>query len=88
MTTVGYGDISPKSFFGRLISVVTCMFGVFLVGLVVVSVTSYFNLEGIESNVYKILLKSKKMEKRNKSAFKSRREAARQSRAVIAWARK
>ena len=71
MTTVGYGDISPKSFFGRLISVVTCMFGVFLVGLVVVSVTSYFNLEGIESNVYKILLKSKKMEKRNKSAFNS-----------------
>ena len=71
MTTVGYGDISPKSFFGRLISVVTCLFGVFLVGLVVVSVTSYFNLEGIESNVYKILLKSKKMEKRNKSAFNS-----------------
>ena len=71
MTTVGYGDISPKSFFGRLISVVTCLFGVFLVGLVVVSVTSYFNLEGIESNIYKILLKSKKMEKRNKSAYKS-----------------
>ena len=57
MTTVGYGDISPKSFFGRLISVVTCLFGVFLVGFVVVSVTSYFNLEGIVSNVYKILLK-------------------------------
>ena len=71
MTTVGYGDVSPKSFFGRLISVVTCLFGVFLVGLVVVSVTSYFNLEEIESNVYKILLKSKKMEKRNKSAFNS-----------------
>ena len=71
MTTVGYGDIFPKSFFGRLISVVTCMFGVFLVGLMVISVTSYFNLEGIESNVYKILLKSKKMEKRNKSAYSS-----------------
>jgi hypothetical protein len=71
MTTVGYGDISPKSFFGRLISVVTCMFGVFLVGLVVISVTSYFNLEGIESNVYKIILKSKKMEKRNKYAYNS-----------------
>ena len=71
MTTVGYGDICPKSFFGRLISVVTCLFGVFLVGLVVVSVTSYFNLEGIESNVYTILLKSKKMEKRNKYAYNS-----------------
>ena len=71
MTTVGYGDISPKSFFGRLISVVTCLFGVFLVGLVVISVTSYFNLEEIESNVFKILLKSKKMEKRNKTAYNS-----------------
>ena len=60
MTTVGYGDISPKSFFGRLNSIVTRLFGVFLVGLVVVSVTSYFNLEGIVSNIYKILLKSKK----------------------------
>ena len=70
MTAVGYGDISPKSFFGRLISVVTCLFGFVLVGLVFVSVTSYFNLECIESNVYKILLKSKKIEKRNKSAYK------------------
>ena len=31
----------------------------------------YVNLEEIESNVYKILLKTKKMEKRNKSAFNS-----------------
>jgi len=71
MTTVGYGDISPISLFGRIIIIISCMFGVFLMGLMVVSVTSYLNLVGVESNVYKILLKSKKMEERNKLAFKA-----------------
>lgn len=71
MTTVGYGDISPQSFLGRVIIIISCMFGVFLVGLMVVSVTSYLNLVGVESNVYKILLKSEKMEERNKLAYKA-----------------
>ena len=62
MTTVGYGDISPSSFFGRINIMISCMFGVFLVGLMVVSVTSYLNIEGIDSNIYQILLKSEKME--------------------------
>jgi hypothetical protein len=71
MTTVGYGDISPKSLLGRIIIIISCMFGVFLVGLMVVSVTSYLNIVGVESNVYKILLKSNKMEYRNDLAFKA-----------------
>ena len=71
MTTVGYGDIYPKAFFGRIISIVNCLCGVFLVGLMVVSVTSYLNLQGVESNVYKIILKSKRMEQRNKYAYNS-----------------
>jgi len=70
MTTVGYGDIYPSSFFGRMHSMICCMFGVFLVGLMVVSVTSYLNIDGIDSKIYQILLKSEKMEKRNKSAYK------------------
>ena len=71
MTTVGYGDISPKSLLGRIIIIISCMFGVFLVGLMGVSVTSYLNIVGVESNVYKILLKSNKMEYRNQLAFKA-----------------
>ena len=71
MTTVGYGDISPNSLLGRIIVILSCMFGVFLVGLMVISVTSYLNIVGIESNVYQILLKSKKMEERNNLAFKA-----------------
>ena len=62
---------SPKSLLGRIIIIISCMFGVFLVGLMVVSVTSYLNIVGVESNVYKILLKSNKMEYRNQLAFKA-----------------
>ena len=69
MTTVGYGDICPYSLFGRIIIIISCIFGVFLGDLMVVSVPSYLNIVGIESNVYKILLKSNKMENRNKLAF-------------------
>ena len=71
MTTVGYGDISPVSLLGKIIIIISCMFGVFLVGLMVVTVTSYLNIVGVESNIYKILLKSNKMEERNRSAFKA-----------------
>lgn len=71
MTTVGYGDIVPLSLFGRIIIIISCMFGVFLMGLMVVSVTSYLNITGVESNIYKILLKSRKMEERNNLAFKA-----------------
>ena len=39
--------------------------------LMVVSVASCLNVVGVESNVYKILLKSRKMEERKKLAFKA-----------------
>lgn len=39
MTTVGYGDFVPKTHAGRLIGVVGCFWGTFLVSMMVVSLT-------------------------------------------------
>ena len=69
MTTVGYGDMSPSSDFARIFMIISCFFGVFLVGLIVVSVTSYLNVSGIDLNVYKLLDKSNKLQKRKQKAF-------------------
>lgn len=42
-TTVGYGDISPETGFGRLIAIVLMIFGIGLIGLVTSSIASYFS---------------------------------------------
>lgn len=41
-TTVGYGDISPNSLYGRLIAMVLMVFGIGLIGTVTSTLTSYF----------------------------------------------
>ena len=71
MTTVGYGDITPNTEFGRFFTIIGCFFGVFLVSLVVVSVSSYLNITGAELNAYKVLEKSYLIEERKKKAVKS-----------------
>ena len=42
-TTVGYGDISPETGFGRLIAIVLMIFGIGLIGLVTSAIASYFS---------------------------------------------
>lgn len=41
-TTVGYGDISPQSLYGRLIAMVLMLVGIGLIGSVTSTLTSYF----------------------------------------------
>ena len=41
-TTVGYGDISPNSLYGRLIAMVLMLLGIGLIGSVTSTLTSYF----------------------------------------------
>ena len=69
MTTVGYGDMSPTTDLGRIFIIIGCFCGVFLVGLVVVSVTSYLNISGMDLNVYQALEKSNKLQKRKETAI-------------------
>ncbi|MDO5337260.1 MAG: ion channel [Eubacteriales bacterium] len=41
-TTVGYGDISPHSFYGRIIAMVLMLVGIGLLGSITSTLTSYF----------------------------------------------
>lgn len=41
-TTVGYGDISPSSIYGRIIAMVLMLVGIGLIGTVTSTITSYF----------------------------------------------
>jgi voltage-gated potassium channel len=42
VTTVGYGDIVPTSVWGRLVAVVTMLFGVAIVSIITAIITSTF----------------------------------------------
>jgi voltage-gated potassium channel len=41
-STVGYGDISPRSFYGRMIAMVLMLVGIGLIGSITSTLTSYF----------------------------------------------
>lgn len=70
MTTVGYGDIYPKSDLGRITGIIICIWGVFIVSVFVVTLTNLLDFEKNEDKTYQLLYKLKYKEKlRSKSVF-------------------
>ena len=55
MTTVGYGELFPKTHSGRAVCVITAFFGVFLVSLMVVTLTSSSEFSKYQKQAYDIL---------------------------------
>jgi ATP-dependent exoDNAse (exonuclease V) beta subunit len=68
MTTVGYGDISPNTIGGRIVCMISCLGGVFLMGMIICSVTDIFDLEPHEKRILSILSKAENIEEKKKLA--------------------
>lgn len=45
MTTVGYGDVWPKSYGGRILGMVICVWGVVLESLMVSSISEFLLMD-------------------------------------------
>ena len=52
MTTIGYGDIYPQTHFGRLVIIVACIWGVFILSLFVVALNNTIQLSKEESKAF------------------------------------
>jgi len=57
MTTVGYGDYYPRTHLGRFVAVLACFWGVFLVSMMVVTLTVSSTFENKEAKAYDILFR-------------------------------
>ena len=68
MTTVGYGDITAKTLGGRIISVFSCLSGVFLTSMIIVTITNFLSLELHEKRMLDILEKTENLEEKKNLA--------------------
>ena len=56
-SSVGYGELYPKTFFGRIVGVVICFWGIFTVSFFVVVVTQILDFSESEQKSYNLLLR-------------------------------
>lgn len=57
LSSVGYGELYPKTFFGRIVGVVICFWGIFIVSFFVVTVTSMLDFSDTEEKSYQLLMR-------------------------------
>jgi len=55
MTTVGYGDFYAKTHFGRIVSFLCCIWGVFVVSLMVVTLNNVLGMSSAEEKALTVL---------------------------------
>ena len=57
LTTTGYGEIYPKSIFGRFIGLIVCFWGTFMVSFFVVTVNNMLTFSPSEEKSFNLLLR-------------------------------
>lgn len=59
MTTVGYGDVTAVSPFGRAISIINALWGAFIISLLVASIDRIFSLSDAQKHAVAEITNSK-----------------------------
>jgi len=75
MTTVGYGDFYPQTHMGRFVVVIACFCGVFLVSMMVVTLTESSEFSKSERRAYEILSRLKAKDESKHYAERAAKEA-------------
>ena len=56
LTSAGYGELYPKTFFGRVVGVTICFWGVLIISLFVVTVSDMLEFTENEEKAYQLLM--------------------------------
>ena len=59
MTTVGYGDTTPVTFFGRIIGITAALWGTFIISLLIIVASEIFALSNTEQRALHHLLQTR-----------------------------
>lgn len=68
LTSAGYGDFYPKTFWGRVVGVSICFWGVIITSLVVATVTNMLTFTTSEEKSYEMLVRIGKKQEMKKKA--------------------
>ena len=70
MSTVGYGDIYPKTSLGRIFGCMSIIFGIFLFSVLVVTLHKNLEMSSEEGSSYTVLRRLNMRERLKKTAIK------------------
>jgi hypothetical protein len=57
MTTVGYGDYFPQTVLGRIIIFLVCIWGIFIISLMVIALNNILSLDDPENKSFNLINK-------------------------------
>ena len=57
MTSAGYGDLYAETFFGRIVAICICFWGVLITSFLVVAVTNMLDFTQQEQKAYNLLMR-------------------------------